>query len=86
MRQFELHPAYLAMKAVLIEAIAHPHIETVAISGFCTGVGKMSYEISARQMFFAYQEIVLGKRQNFKDFGESQRYHWEINPQGRIWH
>ena len=78
--------AYLAMKAVLIEATAHPYINSVAISGFCTGVGKMPFEIAARQMFFAYQEIVLGKRMNFKDFGEAQRYHWEINPQGRIWH
>ncbi len=77
--------AYLAMKAVFIEAISHPNINTIAISGFCTGVGKMLPEISARQMFFAYQEIVLGKKQNFKDFGEAQRYHWEINPQGLIW-
>ncbi|TAE16092.1 MAG: Appr-1-p processing protein [Bacteroidetes bacterium] len=77
--------AYLAMKATLIEAIAHPNINTIAVAGFCTGVGKMFPEISARQMFFAYKEIVLGERKTFKDFGEAQRYHWEINPQGRIW-
>jgi O-acetyl-ADP-ribose deacetylase (regulator of RNase III) len=77
--------AYLAMKAVLIECMQNPNLATVAMSGFCTGVGKMPPETSARQMYFAYQEIVLGKRMNFKDFGEAQRYHWEINPQGRIW-
>lgn len=76
--------AYLAMKATLIEAIKHKHIEYIAIPGFCTGIGKMSYEISARQMYFAFCEIVLGEKMDFQSFGESQKYQYEINPQAFI--
>jgi len=35
-------------------------------------------------MFQAYKEIVLGEKVEFKNFGEAQIYHWNINPQGRI--
>lgn len=77
--------AYLAMKATLIEAIKHPKIETIAIPGFCTGVGKMQYEISARQMYKAFNEIEKGNKMNFANFGEAQKYHWQINPQGMIY-
>lgn len=76
--------AYLAMKAVLISSQSHPDIENVAIPGFCTGVGKMQPEICARQMYQAYKEIEKGEKQNFADFGEAQRYHRDINPQGMI--
>jgi hypothetical protein len=48
-------------------------------------VGGMSPIISARQMFYAYQEIVLEKQKVFKTFGEAQKYHWNLNPQGMIW-
>ena len=37
------------------------------------------------QMFQAYKEIILGERMDFKSFGEAQKYHWNINPQGMIW-
>ena len=76
--------AYLAMKAALIQAINHPKIEYVAFPGFCTGVGRMQPEIAARQMFYAFKEIVLGEKPRFANFGESQKYHLEINPQGMI--
>ena len=76
--------AYLAMKATLIEAIAHPGIEYVAIPGFCTGVGRMNPEIAARQMYQAFKEIVKGEKMDFEDFGASQKYHWNINPEGMI--
>lgn len=76
--------AYLAMKATLIETKGHAKIEYVAIPGFCTGVGKMQPQIAARQMYQAYQEIIKGEKMNFKDFGEAQKYHWRINPQGMI--
>ena len=46
---------YLAMKATLIEARKHPKIESIAISGFCTGVGRMQPEIAARQMISSLQ-------------------------------
>ena len=77
--------AYLAMKAVLINAVKHPNINTVAIPGLCTGVGRMQHIIAARQMHQAYKEIILGEKMDFKTFGESQKYHWNINPQGMIW-
>ncbi len=77
--------AYLAMKAILLHAQKHPEIHSVAIPGLCTGVGRMQPIICARQMFTAFEEIVLGKKQDFKNFAEAQKYHWNINPQGMIW-
>ncbi len=77
--------AYLAMKAILIKANGDNRISSVAIPGLCTGVGRMQPIISARQMFQAYKEIILGERMDFKTFGEAQKYHWNINPQGMIW-
>ena len=77
--------AYLAMKAILIKAKNDNRISSVAIPGLCTGVGRMQPMISARQMFLAYQEIILGQRMDFATFAEAQKYHWNINPQGMIW-
>lgn len=77
--------AYLAMKALLIQAVNDDRINSVAIPGLCTGVGRMQPIIAARQMFQAYKEIILGDKMDFSTFGESQKYHWNINPQGMIW-
>ncbi len=77
--------AYLAMKAILINATSDDRISSVAIPGLCTGVGRMQPMIAARQMFQAYKENILGQRMNFATFGEAQKYHWNINPQGMIW-
>ncbi len=77
--------AYLAMKAILIKAISTTEISTVAIPGLCTGTGRMKADIAAKQMFQAYKEIILGEKMNFKEFGEAQKYHWNINPLGMIW-
>lgn len=77
--------AYLAMKAILIKAKADDRISSVAIPGLCTGVGRMQPLIAARQMFQAYKEIILEQRMDFATFGEAQKYHWNINPQGMIW-
>lgn len=77
--------AYLAMKGLLIAAKRDERIHSVAIPGLCTGVGRMQPIIAAKQMFYAYQEIVLGKKQDFNSFGEAQKYHWTLNPQGMIW-
>ncbi|SEN38207.1 O-acetyl-ADP-ribose deacetylase (regulator of RNase III), contains Macro domain [Chitinophaga rupis] len=77
--------AYLAMKAILIKAKQDDRISSVAIPGLCTGVGRMQPIIAARQMFQAYKEIMLGQKMDFKTFGEAQKYHWNINPQGMIW-
>lgn len=77
--------AYLAMKAILIKAKMDERINSVAIPGLCTGVGKMQPIIAARQMFQAYKEIILGEKMDFETFGDAQKYHWNINPQGMIW-
>lgn len=77
--------AYLAMKAILINAKRKTEIESVAIPGLCTGVGRMQPIIASRQMFQAYKEIILGDKMDFSTFGEAQKYHWNINPQGMIW-
>ncbi len=77
--------AYLAMKATLIVATREEKISSVAVPGLCTGVGRMQPMIAARQMYQAYKEIILGERMNFKNFGEAQKYHWNINPQGMVW-
>ena len=86
---FNIHTsinAYLAMKAILIAAKAHPEIESVAIPGLCTGVGKMPFHTASRQMFRAYEEIELGKKPHFPEFGDAQKYHWRLNEDGMIWY
>lgn len=77
--------AYLAMKAILIKAKNEPEINSVAIPGLCTGVGRMAPMIAARQMYQAYKEIILGQRMDFQTFPDAQKYHWNINPQGMIY-
>jgi len=77
--------AYLAMKATLVRATRDERIRSVAIPGLCTGVGRMQPVIAARQMYQAYKEIILGHRMHFTAFSEAQQYHWNINPQGKIW-
>jgi len=49
------------MKAILLAAGKDERINSVAIPGLCTGVGRMQPIISARQMFLAYEEVVLKK-------------------------
>ncbi|MFO1394102.1 MAG: macro domain-containing protein [Steroidobacteraceae bacterium] len=52
--------AYLAMKATLQVAIAHPEPLGVAVPGFCAGTGGMSAGQVARQMRIAYERVVVG--------------------------
>lgn len=77
--------AYLAMKAILIAANKEPEIQSVAIPGLCTGIGRMDPKIAARQMFYAFEEIVNGKRMDFEAFGDAQKYQRTLNPTGMIW-
>ncbi len=77
--------AYLAMKAALIKAKNDERINSVAIPGLCTGVGRMLPMIAAKQMYQAYREVILGEKMDFDTFGAAQKYHWNINPQGMIW-
>ncbi len=78
--------AYLAMKAVLIKARAHPGINSIAIPGFCTGSGRMQPAVAANQMRHAYDEIILGLKMDFDSFREAQHYQMLINPTGSLFH
>ncbi|HUG67037.1 MAG TPA: macro domain-containing protein [Pirellulaceae bacterium] len=77
--------AYLAMKAILIAVQTHPEIDTVAIPGLCTGVGRMPPQTASKQMSAAYNEVVRGNRPQFADFGDAQKQQIELNPDGLIW-
>lgn len=78
--------AYLAMKAILIACKIHDDINSVSIPGLCTGCGRMPYHIAAEQMFLAYEEVVLGKKRDFKEFGDAQRFQIKLNENSLIWH
>lgn len=85
---FNIHTsvnAYLAMKSTLITCLKDDRISTVAIPGMCTGCGKMSFRVAAKQMFMAYKEIVLNEKQNYATFGEAQKYQMSLNDQSLIW-
>lgn len=75
---------YLAMKAALLVAKENTAINEIAIPGFCTGVGKMPFEIAALQMHKAFCEIEKGEKLDFKDFGEAQRHQRSLNPDTMI--
>ena len=52
---------YLATRAVLLLAKNEPRIKTITMSGMGTGVGKVPYNICAKQMKQAYDDVILGK-------------------------
>lgn len=52
--------AYLATKATLHAAAAHPAQLSIAIPGFCALTGGMSPTQVARQMRIAYERVVVG--------------------------
>jgi O-acetyl-ADP-ribose deacetylase (regulator of RNase III) len=56
--------AYLAMKAVLSTALtaeSDPPINSLAVPGLGTGVGRLDPRTAAHQMFAAYRETVLAQ-------------------------
>lgn len=77
--------AYLAMKAILIAADAHPDIYSVAIPGLCTGCGRMPASIAAMQMFEAYKEIMHDTFVYPAEFGAAQHQQLKLNPKSFIW-
>ena len=71
--------AYLAMKAILTSALAHPEINIITIPGLGTGCGHLSPETAALQMWTAYSEVVFGNTTYPADYGEAQRRHVNLN-------
>ena len=68
--------AYLAMKAILLAALAHdgqPRSRIVAIPGLGTGCGALKAPTAALQMWSAYQEVILQEIPYPEDFGVAQR-------------
>lgn len=69
--------AYLSTRAALLaidkfNTSTEKKIHTVAFPLMCTGVGKMPYSTSARQMRIAYDDVVLGKFKFPTDIGKAQ--------------
>ena len=54
--------AYIAFRAMLIEALNHNSIESIATPMFCTGIGKMNYKVAATQMKIAYRNVIQGMK------------------------
>lgn len=79
--------AFLAMRATLIAVIQfnkqnNDVIKTLAVPGFCTGVGKMPFDLCAKQMRMAYDQV-YGKRSNkyralSEAIADEQRYKGEL--------
>lgn len=79
--------AFLAMRATLLAVVKfnkqnNDAIQTLAIPGFCTGIGKMPFERCAAQMRFAYDQV-FGKTSNkYRSLNDAiadeQRYKGEI--------
>lgn len=77
--------AYLAMKAILSAAMSHPDIDSVAIPGLCTGVGRMPVATASGQMWHAYNEVFMGNQPRFPGFDEAQAHQLKLNPKSKIW-
>ncbi len=74
--------AYLAMKAILLtarNADCDPAIRSVAIPGLGTGVGALSPDTAALQMWIAYREVALQDWSPPPDFGDAQKRHLNLN-------
>jgi len=61
------------LKAILINALEHPRINSVAIPGLGTGVGGLSPKLCANQMYTAYREIMLGEFTYPEGFIDAQK-------------
>ena len=68
--------AYLAMRAILIAAVNHKDINSVAVPGLCSLSGRMPLHIVARQMRVAYERVVLSRIQysHWREERDLQRY------------
>lgn len=73
--------AYLSMKGILIEVLNNDAIKSVAIPGLCTGTGKMHPHVAAKQMWAAYNEVVLGNQPEFPLFMDAVKYHNNLKRQ-----
>jgi O-acetyl-ADP-ribose deacetylase (regulator of RNase III) len=80
--------SYLATKAALFSATTNGAIGSVAFPGMGTGVGRVPYDICAKQMRRAFDEVVGGQKKFPKTWRESQLSHLSLftNSQADLQH
>lgn len=71
---------YLAMRAILLELKElsnpnHSRVKSIKVSGLGTGVGQVPYDICAKQMKQAYDDVWLNKYEFPTDWSEAQIKH-----------
>jgi O-acetyl-ADP-ribose deacetylase (regulator of RNase III) len=69
---------YLAMRAILLklkELSNHSRVKSIKVSGLGTGVGQVPYDICAKQMKQAYDDVWLNKYKFPTDWSEAQIKH-----------
>lgn len=71
---------YLATKAIFQLLKKESHINTVTISGLGTGVGKMAFDIAAKQMKQAYDDVWMGQLRFPNTWQEAQEHHESMCP------
>lgn len=70
--------AYLAFRAVLIAALAHPQIHRVLCPGLGTGEGRMPPDRCAQQMRCAYDTILGGQLLRKGGLAAAVRHHMHL--------
>jgi O-acetyl-ADP-ribose deacetylase (regulator of RNase III) len=70
---------YLAMRAILIKLKSlvriSNRVKSVSISGLCTGIGQVPYDLCAKQMKQAYDDFWIGKNYFPETWSEAQDRH-----------
>jgi hypothetical protein len=61
-------------------ALQTERIKSVAITGLCTGIGNMAWNICAYQMHQAYKETILEKVLPTYNAGLIKLHHKKLNP------
>jgi O-acetyl-ADP-ribose deacetylase (regulator of RNase III) len=76
---------YLAMKAMLFCTLGHlDKINTITIPGLGTGVGMVDFEVCARQMRVAYENVIENPMNFPKSWREIQLRHIDLyEPNGK---
>ena len=67
---------YLASRAVFLLLKKEDRIKKVSMSGFGTGVGKVPYDLCAKQMRMAYDDVMLNKYEYPKTWKEASEKHY----------
>ena len=69
---------YLASKAIFSLLLQEPRIKTVTISGLGTGVGRVPYDVCAKQMYNAYNDVWLGNYSFPINWLHAQNQHFDL--------